>query len=294
MHSEGIIHGDLKGVSFHVRTSLRSLTCFVPKANILIDQRGHASLADFGLTTIISESVNSANSSSSAGAGTPRWMSPELLDPDHSAFQDSRRTNFSDCYALGMVILEVLSGQVPFARYNGLIVTQVVTRGELPERPNGIWFTDDLWGMLQACWSLQPENRPTVKAVFEYLERISPTWQPLPPNPAVDPRPAFEWKVLESQLPADDPPGISTDSLAVNRAGADPSETSVGGIDVVSTIGGLRNTVQGVGGGKYFLVLIASDLYSYLFQFRGPSAKELNRKRYRPQRLPSQPPRQCP
>ena len=42
-------------------------------------------------------------------AGTPRWMSPELLrDPNH------RRTKQSDCYALGMVIYEVCeNGTVP-------------------------------------------------------------------------------------------------------------------------------------------------------------------------------------
>jgi len=39
--------------------------------------------------------------------GTPRWMSPELLDPDRFGITDYRPTKQSDCYALGMVVYEV-------------------------------------------------------------------------------------------------------------------------------------------------------------------------------------------
>ena len=47
--------------------------------------------------------------------GTIGWMSPELLDPGRFNLTEGRRTKESDCYALGMVIYEVLSGQAPFA-----------------------------------------------------------------------------------------------------------------------------------------------------------------------------------
>ena len=42
--------------------------------------------------------------------GTPRWVSPELLDPDRFEISDYRPTKQSDCYALGMVIYEVRTG----------------------------------------------------------------------------------------------------------------------------------------------------------------------------------------
>jgi len=41
-----------------------------------------------------------------SSGGTFRWMSPELLDPEHFD-SDGRPTRESDCYALGMVIYEV-------------------------------------------------------------------------------------------------------------------------------------------------------------------------------------------
>ena len=112
-------------------------------------------------------------------------MSPELLDPDRFGFKGSRPTKESDCYALGMVVLEVLTGQAPFPRYISLIVMRKVVDGEHPERPSGpeaAWFTDDLWRMLEECWSPNLELRPTVETVLERLEGCSMAWQPLSPS----------------------------------------------------------------------------------------------------------------
>jgi len=172
------------GRSLKLVSSFLSQTQFV-KLNILIDQHGHARLADFGLLTIVSDHTTFTTSSSSANAGTIRWMSPELLDPERFGFEKCRRTKESDCYALGMVILEVLSGQVPFSRVGPLIVMRKVIDGDRPGRPRGAegpWFTDDLWEMLELCWSPLPRSRPAVEVVFGCLKRVSPTWRPLPPS----------------------------------------------------------------------------------------------------------------
>jgi len=116
-------------------------------------------------------------------------MSPERLNPNQFGFKDGRPTKESDCYALGMVILEVLSGNIPFTRdCNDWMVMQKVLEGEHPGRPQGAegaWFTNDLWEMLEMCWLSKPEGRPTVEVVLECLEQASAAWQPLPPS-AID------------------------------------------------------------------------------------------------------------
>ena len=112
-------------------------------------------------------------------------MSPELLDPVRFGREDGRATKESDCYALGMVILEALSGKPPFSGDGGFIVMRKVIEGERPGRPEGkekMWFTDELWDILEQCWLPQPERRPAIEAVLECLKRGSMAWQPLPPD----------------------------------------------------------------------------------------------------------------
>lgn len=85
-----------------------------------------------------------------------------------------------------MLILEILSGQVPFAQvHNNLAVMQKILTGEHPVRPQGVeglLFTDDLWRMLLKCWSAKPGDRPTVEVILECLKDswLSATWRALP------------------------------------------------------------------------------------------------------------------
>ena len=109
-------------------------------------------------------------------------MSPELLNPDLFGFKNSRPTNESDCYALGMVVLEVLSGRRPFTSDQDYVVMRKIMNGGRPGRPGGpegAWFTDDLWRMLEQCWAARPESRPRIQAVLEHLEQTSGAWEPL-------------------------------------------------------------------------------------------------------------------
>ena len=154
------------------------------EANILINDDGHACIADFGLLTIIPDQTSFISTISFAEGGTIRWMSPELLDPESFGLKDSRPTNESDCYALGMVIYEVLSGRAPFSQCKDPVVIRRVMDGERPGRPQGIrgaWFTDGLWEMLELCWKPHPHDRPSLKTVIQCLEDVlQPSQSPLP------------------------------------------------------------------------------------------------------------------
>jgi hypothetical protein len=105
-----------------------------------------------------------------------QWMSPELFNTDELDPKGSRPTKLSDCYALGMVIYEVLSGQVPFAPSHSYAVMRKVIEGERPGKPQGpegALFTDDLWQTLHWCWAAQPQCRPSAATVLERLELVS-------------------------------------------------------------------------------------------------------------------------
>ena len=139
------------------------------------------------------------NESSSGRGGTTRWMSPELLE-------DSQHTVHSDCYALGMVIYEVLSGLVPFHPQQGdPAVVKKVLDGERPERPQGgegRWFKDEIWDLLERCWKHEPSDRPSAQDVLECLD-IASEWEP--PSP-----------LATSQQGVDPPEGNSLDLSAIS------------------------------------------------------------------------------
>jgi hypothetical protein len=91
-HERGIVHRDIK------------------PENILIDEEGVVKLADFGLVKIAGEADWGVTRTNQA-LGTVHYMAPEQLDGasdvDHRA----------DIFSLGVVVYEMLTGQLPRGRF---------------------------------------------------------------------------------------------------------------------------------------------------------------------------------
>ena len=109
-------------------------------------------------------------------------MSPELIHPEQFGLKKRCPTESSDCYALGMVIYEIIGGHPPFHGHTDIAVSIKVLSGERP--PRGARFTDDLWEILGLCWVPQPSDRPSIEDVLQRLEAISDLLEP--PSPGVD------------------------------------------------------------------------------------------------------------
>ena len=95
-------------------------------------------------------------------------MSPERIAPEQFGFKNGRPTIPSDCYALGMVIYETISGNPPFYKHTDFQVYMKIVKGEQPRR--GARFTDDLWKMLKRCWAVPPGSRPGIEDVLQCLQ----------------------------------------------------------------------------------------------------------------------------
>ena len=104
-------------------------------------------------------------------------MSPELIAPQRFGLKNSRPTKFSDCYALGMVIYETISGNLPFHEDTDLTVFVKVLEGKRPSARGGK-FAKGLWGVLEQCWRSQPSSRPAIGDVLQSLEMFSDLLEP--------------------------------------------------------------------------------------------------------------------
>jgi len=132
--------------------------------------------------------------------GTPRWMSPELLDPERFGVSDDRPTKQSDCYAFGMVVYEVcIDVIVPALGMVGLTWDQVlcgnspyweiknpggvinaITEGDRPMKPEAaetLGFTKELWRIVQRCWLVDVGSRPDVRSILSHLNHATWSWE---------------------------------------------------------------------------------------------------------------------
>jgi serine/threonine protein kinase len=155
-----------------------------PKSNILINNSGRACLAGFSQLTIASEE-STFTSLVSECRDHPRvqWMSPELIPPEWFTSPKPLSTSMaSDCYALGIVIYEVLSRRrLFFGPGRPAIIASMIRDGKRPGRPrgkDGELFTDSIWEILKLCWKHQPHDRISAKAVLLGLEGNPSTSRP--------------------------------------------------------------------------------------------------------------------
>ncbi|KAG9118909.1 hypothetical protein FRC07_006329 [Ceratobasidium sp. 392] len=150
LHDQNVVHGDLRG------------------GNVLVSDDGRIKLTDFGLTIMSQQYLEF--SKTDPGGGTQRWMAPELLN------EDGVRCKETDIYALGMTMLEIITGKPPFEgiSFNSIRNLVRITEGTLrPQRPaelmSGLVFDDHFWGMLESCWKHRPDERLTAQETHHWV-----------------------------------------------------------------------------------------------------------------------------
>lgn len=156
-HARGVVHRDLK------------------PANVLLDADGNASINDFG----VARSMASSGLTRHSGAivGTPDYLSPEQARGEPV---DPR----SDLYALGLILHEMLAGQLPFA--NGTLAEVLAQRMlRTPEPVSRARPDTPPWVVRLVDRLLRPQPRARLQDAAQvvsaidrrHVERDAPAWR---------------------------------------------------------------------------------------------------------------------
>ena len=154
-HQAGVIHGDFKS------------------SNVMIVPREGGSpravVTDFGLARRLApgrgQTLLSASLSGLAGYGTPAYMSPEQI-------QGGKASRAADIYALGVVLYEMLTGELPYGEDSPLAMAVKKSR-EPPVAPESLSPSlRRTWSAaILKCMAAEPGRRfPDVRQVLTHLE----------------------------------------------------------------------------------------------------------------------------
>ncbi|CAI0381314.1 unnamed protein product [Linum tenue] len=142
LHQNSIIHRDLK------------------TANLLMDENEVVKVADFGVARVQTQS-----GVMTAETGTYRWMAPEVIEHkpyDHKA----------DVFSFGIVLWELLTGELPYAYLTPLQaavgVVQKCLRPTIPKQTQ-----PRLAELLEKCWKQDPTQRPSFCEIIDILQKIA-------------------------------------------------------------------------------------------------------------------------
>ncbi|KAG2076584.1 kinase-like protein [Suillus decipiens] len=135
--------------------------------NILISDDGTALLADFGLSRTLTQLPDMTYlAKSSCHTVALRWLAPELSSSEESA---SVITTQSDIYSFGSIMLQVLTGKLPWSHLNCMQILQAVIKGQEHPRPENNHITDQYWNFMLSCWSNTPINRPSAENTLKFI-----------------------------------------------------------------------------------------------------------------------------
>ncbi|KAK2463329.1 hypothetical protein APHAL10511_004640 [Amanita phalloides] len=162
IHSEGIVHGDLRG------------------DNILVGSGPCCQIADFGLTRHVDATVTRSQSEMSINFAAPELFGACNLCgmADCECREDGdecrrKKTMATDIYAFGCLYYAIYFDRVPFLHKNDFQITKLVTTGQHPDRPTEPRMENDMWNLIHDCWATNPSERPKMKDIVARMKSLS-------------------------------------------------------------------------------------------------------------------------
>ncbi|KAH3743237.1 Cytokinesis protein sepH [Pelomyxa schiedti] len=149
LHEKGVIHRDIKA------------------ANVLLSNQGKVLLSDFGVAALEDGGKHYTV------VGSPFWMAPEVIT-------ESGHNTLSDIWSLGCTIVELLTGEPPYFKFNAMSAMFKIVQSPMPI-PNA---SQPLQNFLMCCFQKTPTDRPPAAILLEH-----PWLQDVVGNGATPPQP---------------------------------------------------------------------------------------------------------
>lgn len=259
-HSENVVHRDLK------------------PANIMLDSRHEPLIMDFGLA----QNANEDTKMTQTGVlmGSPSYMSPEQVRAKPDEIGPA-----TDIYSLGVILYEMLTGELPFVGSLGELMMQILTKDPQPPRKKDPSIDERLEVICLRMMAKDINHRyPSMKEVRHDLKRFLLETQKQtstkPSDPGIDIDEKLSKTTTTELTLADDPPEepvVGNSDTSADQLGTlvqakipdIPSPTSMTEVDSETSL--LRSTSLDDGGLDRLEPSPIDDL-SELADFESPSS----------------------
>ncbi|WAR58884.1 hypothetical protein PtB15_10B223 [Puccinia triticina] len=163
LHSKEIIHRDIKG------------------ANILVDNKGVIKISDFGISKRVEDNLlSTARIHRPSLQGSVFWMAPEVV-------KQTSYTRKADIWSLGCLMVEMLTGEHPWASLTQMQAIFRIGSFATPEIPDDI--SDHCIDLLKQTFLIDHHARPTALELSNhaFFSPGAPATTPAPAAPAEAP-----------------------------------------------------------------------------------------------------------
>ncbi|KAJ7452387.1 ste11-like protein [Mycena galericulata] len=142
LHERDIIHRDIKG------------------ANILVDNKGGIKISDFGISKKVEDNLLTGNRMHRPSLqGSVFWMAPEVV-------KQSGHTRKADIWSVGCLVVEMLTGEHPWATLTQMQAIFKIGSSAKPTIPSDI--SSDAQDFLLRTFELNQDARPSAAELLQH------------------------------------------------------------------------------------------------------------------------------